>query len=128
MRVPALRQPTIKRWSRWLLFPVLLLANYLLISVVLPNRPERVEVSYTFFKQQVQADNVLEISTRADTIQGTFRQSVAYPPTTATPSKTAGYFSTVVPAFADPGRETLLTAHGGVINARPIDEVRNPIL
>ncbi len=27
--------------------------------------PQRVEVSYTFFKQQVEADNVVEISTRA---------------------------------------------------------------
>jgi cell division protease FtsH len=124
MRVPALHQPTLKRWSRWLLLPVLLIANYLLISVILPARPERVEVSYTFFKQQVQSDNVLEISTRADTIQGTFRQAVAY----GTPSRSAGDFSTVVPAFADPGLETLLTAHGGVINARPIDEARNPIL
>ncbi len=128
MRVPALPQPPHQRWSRWLLFPVLLLLNYLLITVILPKAPERVEVSYTFFKQQVQADNVVEISTRTDTIQGTFKKPVAYQPNTDTPGRSAADFSTVIPAFADPGLESLLDAHGGLINARPIDEVRNPIL
>jgi cell division protease FtsH len=128
MRVPALRQAPVQRWSRWLLFPVLLFLNYLLITVVLPKAPERVEVSYTFFKQQVQADNVVEISTRTDTIQGTFKKAVAYQPNADTPIRTAADFSTVIPAFADPGLESLLDAHGGLINARPIDEVRNPLL
>jgi len=128
MRAPALRQPPVQRWSRWLLFPALLFLNYLLITVVLPKAPERVEVSYTFFKQQVEANNVVEISTRTDTIQGTFKNPVAYQPNTATPTRTAADFSTVIPAFADPGLESLLDAHGGLINARPIDEVRNPLL
>src|SRR5579859_6126803 len=128
MRVPALPQRPVQRWSRWLLFPVLLVLNYLLITVVLPKAPERVEVSYTFFKQQVEADNVVEISTRTDTIQGTFKKPVAYQPNADTPVRTAADFSTVIPAFADPGLESLLDAHGGLINARPIDEVRNPLL
>ena len=92
MRVPAVRQAPVRRWSRWLLFPVLLLLNYLLITVVLPKAPERVEVSYTFFKQQVQADNVVEISTRTDTIQGTFKKPVAYRPNADTPTRTAADF------------------------------------
>jgi hypothetical protein len=28
----------------------------------------------------------------------------------------------VIPAFADPGLKTLLAAHGGIINARPLDQ------
>jgi len=64
------------RWWRFLLFPALLLANFVLIQLVTPGQPQRVEVSYTFFKQQVEADNVAQISTRADTIQGTFKQAV----------------------------------------------------
>jgi cell division protease FtsH len=103
-------------------------ANYLLISVFFPGQPQRVEVSYTFFKQQVEADNVTEISSRADTIQGTFRQGAAYPPDDGDAAKTVQDFSTTQPAFADPGLETLLTAHGVVINARPVDEPRNPLL
>src|SRR2546428_4568143 len=116
------------RWWRFLLFPALLLANFLLIQLVTPGQPQRVEVSYTFFKQQVEADNVAQISTRADTIQGTFKQAVPYQPDAALPAKTAGDFSTVIPQFADPGLETLLAAHGGIINARPLDQPANPFI
>src|SRR5256712_2403539 len=116
------------RWWRFLLFPALLLANFLLIQLVTPGQLQRVEVSYTFFKQQVEADNVAQISTRADTIQGTFKQAVPYQPDAAFPAKTAGDFSTVIPAFADPGLETLLAAHGGIINARPLDQPANPFI
>src|SRR5205823_3104333 len=72
------RWSPLRRWWRLLLFPALLLANFVLIQQMTPGQPQRTEVSYTFFKQQVQADNVAQISTRADTIQGTFKQSVAY--------------------------------------------------
>jgi cell division protease FtsH len=89
---------------------------------------QRVEVSYTFFKQQVQADNVVQISTRADTIQGTFKQAVPYPSDGGATAKASPDFSTVVPSFADPGLEALLNEHGAVINAKPIDEPRNPLL
>jgi hypothetical protein len=47
---------------------------------LLPAAPPRVVVSYTFFRQQVAADNVVKVSTHADTIEGTFRQAIAYPP------------------------------------------------
>jgi cell division protease FtsH len=121
-------RPPLRRWWRFLLFPALLLGNFLLIQVVTPGQPQRVDVSYTFFKQQVEADNVAQISTRADTIQGTFRQSVAYQPDPAVAAKTVGDFSTVIPAFADPGLEALLAAHGGTINARPLDQPSNPLI
>ena len=109
-------------------FALILLTNYLLLSVFSPGQVRRVEVSYTFFKQQVAADNVAEISSRADTIQGAFRQEVAYPPDAGEQAKKVKDFSTVQPAFADLGLETLLNEHGVVINARPIDEPRNPLL
>ena len=121
-------RPPLRRWWRLLLFPALLLANFAIIQLVTPGQPQRVEVSYTFFKQQVEADNVAQISTRADSIQGTFRQPVAYQPDPAVAAKTVGDFSTVIPAFADPGLESLLAAHGGTINARPLDQPSNPIL
>src|SRR5438552_1816651 len=118
----------ISRWLRFLIFPALLLLNYVIIQQVTPAQPQRVEVSYTFFKQQVEADNVAQISTRTDTIQGTFKQAVPYQPDPAVPAKTASDFSTVIPAFADPGLETLLAAHGGIINARPLDQPSNPFI
>ena len=76
----------------------------------------------------MEADNVAQISTRADTIQGTFRQSVAYQPDAAVAAKSVADFSTVIPAFADPGLEHVLGAHGGTINARPLDQPANPFI
>ena len=97
---PPQTRPPLSRWLRLAIFPVLLGLNFLLISVVTPGQAPRVEVSYTFFKQQVEAGNVVEISTRADTIQGTFKQAVAYPAAGGAVAKSAGDFSTVVPSFA----------------------------
>ena len=123
----SLTQP-LRRWPWWVSFLVLLIANYFLINLVAPPQGNRVTVSYTFFKQQVEANNVAEISSRADMIQGTFKQEVTYPPDAADSAATVHEFSTVRPAFADPGLETLLNAHGVIINARPLDEPRNPLL
>jgi cell division protease FtsH len=118
----------VRRWRRGLFFAALLAANFALIQLLTPGPPPRVEVSYTFFKQQVETDNVAQISTRADSIQGTFRHSVPYQPDPTVAAKTADDFSTVIPAFADPGLETLLAANGGTINARPLDQPANPFL
>ena len=123
---PPTPQPNpLKRWSWWLSFLVILLINFFLISTLTPGQSQRTEVSYTFFRQQVLAGNVAEISSRGDTIQGTFRQAVQYPANAGQPVTN---FSTVRPAFADPGLETLLDEQGVTINARPIDEPANPLL
>ncbi len=116
------------RWPWWVTFLLLLLVNYVVIDRLVPGQPEQVEVSYTYFKQQVQADNVAEISSRADTIQGTFRQAATYPPDGGDRARTSTHFSTVQPAFADPGLEGLLNEHGVTINARPLEEARSPLL
>jgi len=63
-----------------------------------------------------------------DPIQGTFNKSVPYQPDADVAAKSVSDFSTVIPAFADPGLETLLAAHGGIINARPLDQPANPFL
>jgi len=66
----------------------------------------RTDVSYTYFKQQVAVGNVEWVSTQADTIRGTFREAVPYPPDAGTRARSVKEFSTTVPAFADPGLET----------------------
>ena len=124
---PAGTQP-LRQWPWWLSFLVLLAVNYLLINLFAPPEGGRVQVSYTFFVQQVEADNVEEVDSRADTIQGTFRQEVRYPPEGGDKAPLAKTFSTVQPAFADPGLESLLKQHGVTINARPVEEPRNPLL
>ncbi len=90
------------RWQWWLTFAVTLAANFVFVTFLFPGQPQRVEVSYTLFKQQVLLDNVTEIRSRADTIQGSFRSPVAYPPD-AEKTIQVSDFSTVQPAFADPG-------------------------
>jgi cell division protease FtsH len=107
---------------------ILLLVNYLVVSLFTPGTSQRTEVSYTFFRQQVVGGNVGEISSRGDTIQGTFRQAVSYAPGGGSSSKPVTDFSTVRPPFADPGLQTLLDQQAVTINARPIDEPVNPLL
>jgi cell division protease FtsH len=117
-----------QRWPWWLTFLIVLALNYALVSLLSPGQPRRTEISYSFFVQQVDAGNVAEISSRADTIQGRFRQSTTYPPDGSAQATAATDFSTVRPAFADPGLERLLKDQGVTINARPIDEPANPIV
>ncbi|MCC7107261.1 MAG: ATP-dependent zinc metalloprotease FtsH [Chloroflexi bacterium] len=122
-KMPA--RPSAPWWRRLVLFAILLAVNYFIASTIVPDRVGRIEVPYTFFKQQVQASNVTEVMSRADIIQGTFKQAVTYPPEGQPGSQTSTQFETVMPAFAEPGLETLLEGRGVVINARPIDEPRS---
>src|ERR671933_77795 len=47
----------------WVSFLVVLVLNYLLVQLFLPEQPQpRIDVPYTFFKQQVQTDNVSEVT------------------------------------------------------------------
>jgi len=110
------------RW--WISFLIVLVINFALVQVFLPERPQqRINVPYTVFKQQVSAGNVQDVTSRADVIQGTFKQAFKYPPDQSdAPSSTQ--FQTVMPQFADPGLETLLESQGVIINARPLDEPR----
>jgi cell division protease FtsH len=118
----------LRPWPWWLAFLVLLAANWMLMKILLPT-PSYVNVPYTFFKQQVQAGNVESITSEGDAIQGTFKEAVAYPPPESRPTPGAKpqlpaakprgskEFKTRLPAFADPGLETLLEQKGVVIKA-----------
>ena len=59
-------------------------------------------MSYTFFWTQVNANNVQTITSTGDTIQGTFRHQVAYPPGTSSAQQTQVLdFTTERPTFAN---------------------------
>jgi hypothetical protein len=85
-------------WPWWLSFFLVLLVNYAVINIFGPTQTPRLEVSYTFFKQQVAAGNVSGISSRGDTIQGTFAGEVHYSPESEDGTLVRD-FSTVRPAF-----------------------------
>ena len=85
-----------------------------------------VKVPYTLFKQEVVRGNVDKIYSRGESMTGRFRRAITYPakPDTATGVQPRPVidFSTTLPAFVDPGLESLLIAHGVEISAEPIGQ------
>ncbi len=127
-----------QQWLRpqpwWLIFVVVLMANYMVMRVFSPE-PSLLAVSYSFFKQQVVAGNVENVTSEGDSIRGSFRTEVTYPlqefparsndPSTSLFSRqrkprTSLRFQTQRPVFAAPGLEELLEEKGVVIEA--VDE------
>jgi cell division protease FtsH len=103
----------------WVFFLVLLAVNWLSVLVFQPAGQPRVKVPFSpYFIQQVQAGEVKSISSKGDTIQGTFAAKVRYPPsnTKATPTT---LFSTEVPTFWNNAALTALLQSKGVqVNAQ----------
>ena len=109
----------------WLWFVLILAANYLIVRSFYADGNTSVPVSYTFFKTQVEAGKVDRIFSQGERITGRFEEPVVYP---AEPDTAAGIeqrevtiFETVLPAYIDPGLETLLIENGVEISAEPID-------
>src|SRR5262249_16938879 len=114
----------------WLTFLILLAINWMLMRLFLPQ-PSYLNIPYTFFKQQVEADNVADVISEGDAIKGTFKKAVTYPPPDSksapaapgaaasadTVAHTSTTFQTRRPAFADPGLETLLEKKRVIIKA-----------
>ena len=108
-----------------------MIANYLLAQVFF-QAPSSITVPYTFFKAQVEAGNVADVTSVGDSIHGTFRMPVTYletsqgPTATTTRAATAGdepeartlmAFTTQLPTFAGQDLERRLEEHGVVIQA-----------
>ncbi len=122
---PPKGNPLMRPRPWWISFILILIINYLLVQFFLPERPQpRIDVPYTYFKQQVTVGNVLDVTSRGDVIQGTFRQAITYSPDQPN-APTSNLFQTVMPQFADPGLETLLEQQGVTINAHSLDEPRS---
>jgi len=123
-------RPRFRPQPWWLIFLVLMMANYVVTRVLFPE-PSWITIPYTLFKQQVAAGNVEGVISMGDSIEGSFKTDVTYPETSPAPSagapaapptdqvkpRTSKRFKTQRPAFADPGLETLLEEKGVVIGA-----------
>jgi cell division protease FtsH len=109
----------------WLTFLIVLLANYVLLRVLFPS-PQPGKVPYTLFKSEATQGNVAKIYSRGESITGRFRSAVTYPvkPDSSTGAKPRPIldFETTLPAFVDPGLETLLISKGVEISAEPIQQ------
>jgi cell division protease FtsH len=108
-------------WIRfgWMLL-LLLALNWIISSLLLAPAP-RTAVSYTFFLIQVQANNVAEITSTGDTIEGTFKQKVSYTPMDSKDAEQVDRFTTQRPSFADDNLFASLQANGVPVNAKPPD-------
>jgi cell division protease FtsH len=96
-----------------------LAVNWVVMSLLVTPDPRTV-VSYTFFVQQVDADNVQTITATGNAIQGDFDEPVSYAPAGETATDVTG-FTTQRPTFADDGLFQTLQSKGVEVNADPPD-------
>jgi cell division protease FtsH len=103
----------------WVLLLVLLAVNFLAVVMTRSSGQSRVKVPFSpYFLQQVQAGHVKSISSKSDTIDGTFTSKVVYPPGSRKAAPTT-LFSTEVPTFWDSVALTnLLQAKRIQVNAK----------
>ncbi|HEU5294360.1 MAG TPA: ATP-dependent metallopeptidase FtsH/Yme1/Tma family protein, partial [Burkholderiaceae bacterium] len=119
----------------WWTFVALLIVNYLVVRMLLPESDAPVTVPYTVFKQQVAQGNVTAIYSQGVNIEGRFTKPVPWPPpdgeapkaprdpaarAVKRPPQPATTFTTTLPAFVDQGLERFLIDHQVEISAEPI--------
>ena len=114
----------------WLLFLAILLANFLLVRLFLPEQGGAITIPYTLFKQEVTRGNVEAVYSKAEQLTGRFRSPVTYPSASDTAARgtprESRAFNTTLPAFVDPGLEALLIANNVEISAEPITVGERP--
>ena len=118
----------IPRSRAFIFFLLGLLAVNLLLSFLTSGPASRPRVPYQpFFVNQVTANNVEEISSTGDSIEGTLKNEATYdPPGDAKSVTVSTDFKTEVPSFIDHASVTrLLAEHSVVINAEAPDSGRS---
>ena len=94
-----LPQPPHRLRGFWIFVLVLLAINWLSVLVFQPASQPRVKVPFSpFFLNELQAGQVKSISSKGDSISGTFKTKLRYPPTDTKETATT-LFSTQVPSF-----------------------------
>jgi cell division protease FtsH len=103
----------------WLLLVGLLAINWLFVLIAQPAGQQRVTVPFSpYFLQQLEAGKVKSISSRAESIEGTFTEKLRYPPNDSSATPTT-LFATQVPSFWNGTQLTaLLTEHNVEVNAK----------
>lgn len=114
-----------RRWYvRWLWLAVLYLGFFLIFS--LQDRASvPATVPYSEFKAQVQDNNVAEVFSRGDTIEGKLRQERPLPATEGQPYID---FVTERPTFADDNLLSALEANNVTVRATPLVQERGVLL
>ena len=123
------KPPMIPRNRGFVTFLVLLLVINLVLSFATGGPASRTRVPYQpFFVNQLSANNVQQITSRAASIEGELKKEANYdPPGDAKPVKVTK-FKTEIPAFIDPASLTkTLSDANVVVNANPPDAGRSLI-
>src|SRR5580704_3864358 len=85
--------PNLPPRRTWLTFGIILLANYVVMSILFPSPNAPITVPYTTFKEEAAKGNVKSIYSTGASIEGRFVKAVSWPPADATkaaPTKGAG--------------------------------------
>jgi cell division protease FtsH len=114
---PPPRSPHRRRMF-WIVAAALLALNLLLVAMFQPEGERRVKIAFSpYFLSQVDAGEVESITSKGDSIEGTFKRPVTYPPDDQSAEPTT-LFSTEVPSFWDDATLTnLLQSKGVQVNA-----------
>src|SRR3979411_1644155 len=115
---PTQKQPMLApmRTTRfWITLAILFAANIILSNLFFSSgQPPTVTIAYNTFLQQVNADNVISITSTGEAIAGTTKTPVK----DSTSSQTSTKFQTQRPAFATDNLLTLLQDQNVTINAK----------
>jgi cell division protease FtsH len=117
----------IPRSRGFLAFLVLILAINLILSFATGGPPSRTRVPYQpFFVNQLSANNVKQITSREDSLEGELTKSARYTPPNDSKATEVTRFKTQIPAFIDRGSLTkLLSDSKVVVNAQAPDAGRS---
>ncbi|MDB5953429.1 ATP-dependent zinc metalloprotease FtsH [Ramlibacter sp.] len=127
-------RPKLPPRKMWALFILALVVNYVVSVFLFPSSDAPITVPYTVFRDEAGKGNVESIYSRNTSIEGRFKAPVTWPPAgqpkqkplrgtqAQQPSRTAGTFTTELPAFFDRQLEPFLISHGVEISAVPIQQ------
>jgi cell division protease FtsH len=109
------RKPPHRRPSFLWFVLALLVLNWLSVLLITPsNAPQRVTVSFNpFFLQTVQESKVRSISSTGNTVEGSFKEKLRYPPGDAKATPTT-LFKTEIPTFWNDAQLSSLLHEKGV--------------
>ena len=110
----------------WIFVLVLLAVNWISVLAFQPPGQSRVTVPFSpFFLNELQAGQVKSINSKGDTIQGTFKTKLRYPPTDKKATATT-LFSTQIPAFWNNAQvASLLRAQRVQVNAQSTTQTQS---
>ena len=124
-RFPIMKNP----WYRFLLVIGLILATNLLFTYFFPAEPPEpvAEIPYSFFKQQLENDQIAEVTMQGEDLSGEFREAINLTGNQVLEPAFQGEqsfkkFHSVLPPVADPDLMPLLQQQEVQVNAKPAEE------